>query len=135
MKALAASAAVAAGVLLVVVPRYVLPACEYAGYPRMHCSDTARAEMILGAALIAAGALVFAARRRWPIVASAAASCVVLGLAWYMPDLYGYCASPRMPCHYGMVPGVRFVAALAGAVVVAATLLFARSTRTKTEAS
>ncbi len=135
MKTLAGSAAVAAGLLLVLVTRYVLPPCEYAGYSRMRCSDTARAEMILGAALVLAGAVLFAARRPWSVTASAAASCVLLGLAWYVPDLYGYCASPRMPCHYGMVPGVRFVAALAGAALVTATLLLARSTRRKTEAS
>lgn len=135
MKRLAASTAVASGLLLVLVPRYVLTPCEYAGYPRMHCSDTARAELILGAALLAAGALLFVARRPWTVLAGAVVSCVLLGLAWYAPDLYGYCASPRMPCHYGMVPGVRFIAALAGAPLVAATLLLARSTRRKSEAS
>ncbi len=135
MKSFAASAAAGAGLLLVVVPRWVLPACEYAGHPRMHCSDTARAEMLLGVALVAVGLLVFTARRPWSALASSSLAAVLLVLAWVMPDVYGYCASPRMPCHYGMVPGVRFISALAGLVLVAAMLLFVRSTRRKAEAS
>ncbi len=135
MRSFAASAAAGAGLLLVVVPRWVLPACEYAGHPRMHCSDTARAEMMLGAALVAAGVLVFTARKPWSALASSGLAIVLLVLAWAMPDVYGYCASPRMPCHYGMVPGVRFIATIAGLSLVAATLLLARRTMRRTEAT
>ncbi len=135
MRRLIASTGIAAGLLLVVVPLYVFPPCERLGFARMHCSDTARAEIILGALLLTAGALAFAAKRLRSLVANAAVLCAILALAWSAPDHYGYCMSPKMPCHYGMVPSVRFIAAVAGVVLVTAMALLAKGMRTKKEAS
>jgi len=59
MKKLVAITALISGLLLIVVPRYVLPACEYEGYARMHCSDTARAEYFSGMTLMAIGIAMF----------------------------------------------------------------------------
>ncbi len=135
MRRLVAVTGIAAGLLLGVVPRYVLPACEYEGHPRMHCSDTARAELVVGALLVVAGAFASAVKRPRPVMGAAAVSCALLALAWFMPDVYGYCASPRMPCHYGMVPGIRFIAVLAGVLLIAAIVLLAKGTRRNPEAS
>ena len=55
MKKVIAVTAIVSGLLLLLVPRYILPACEYRGHPAMHCSDTARAEYVVGALLIALG--------------------------------------------------------------------------------
>ncbi len=129
MKRLVTWTTVIVGALLVVVPRYVLPACEYEGLPRMHCSDTAHAEMLVGALLVAAGALSIDAERLALSAASAVAACALLAVAWFMPDVHGYCASPRMPCHYGMVPAVRFVVVLGGAVLVPGAIRLGRAAR------
>ncbi len=126
MRRLVASTGIVAGILLAVVPRYVLPPCGSLGYPRMHCSDTARVEILLGFALTGVGVVAAAARKPWLLMASAAASAAILAMAWFAPDVYGYCMSPRMPCHYGMVPGVRFISALAGTILFISMLLAAR---------
>ncbi len=133
---LIASTGIAAGLLLVVVPRYVLPACEYEGFPRMHCSDTALVERVLGGLLLAAGAIALASRRRRALaMACAAASGAILLSAWFTPDVTGYCPSAKMPCHYGMVPGVRFIVALAGIGLVTGVVLLARSRGRERESS
>lgn len=126
--------ALAAGALLVVVPRWVLPACEYRGFPRMHCSDTAAAEMAIGVVLLAVGALV-AGTGSGPLAAAGAAlSSALLVLAWLMPRIRGYCPTPKMPCHYGMVPAVRFIAGAAVLVLVPAAVMLMRSARRRGEA-
>lgn len=129
MKKLIAVTAVAAGALLILVPRFILPACEYEGYGRMHCSDTAIAEYVIGALLLGTGALVFALKKTWLHVAGGAAACGLLLAAWFMPEVYGYCANRKMPCHYGMVPGIRFIAAAAFLVMASGTALLARDMR------
>ena len=55
MKKLAGITMILAGLLLVIVPRYILPACEFEGFSRMHCSDTAQAELVTGILLALAG--------------------------------------------------------------------------------
>ncbi len=134
MRRLVSVASVAAGALLVVIPRWVFPACGHGDLPT-RCAQTARAEMVLGVVLVAAGVLAWDARRPAAIAAHAVGSCVLLALAWIAPSFFGYCASPRMPCHYGMVPGVRFVAALAGAALVAAAASIASARRRGREAA
>lgn len=117
MKRLAGVVALACGALLVVVPRFALPACEYRGFPRMHCSDTAHAEMAVGAALLLVGVATLVARRPLEILAAGALALALSAAALLLPEWVGYCHSPQMPCSYGMVPAVRFIAA-ANAVVV-----------------
>lgn len=134
MTKLVAGACVVAGLLLVVIPRFLFPPCEWIGLARMHCTDTARAEIVVGALLVAGGAAALAVRRRRPVLWIAVASVGLVSAAWFAPSVFGYCASPRMPCHYGMVPGVRFVAALAGAVLVAAAAALARDVARRPEA-
>jgi hypothetical protein len=131
MKNLVAIAAVIGGLLLLLVPRYILPACEYEGFARMHCSDTAQAEYSAGALLIATGAVAFFLKQQTAIMACAGTGGVLFGLAYWFPAKFGYCRSPQMPCNYGMVPGIRFVAVLGLAVMIVALVSIARSLRKK----
>ncbi len=106
------------GILLFLVPRYILPVCEYEGYSPMHCSDMARAEYLIGVLLIAsaAGMLLF---RRSSAALAAAGSALLLSIAAYVvPDITGYCKSTKMPCHYGTVPAVRLIAILTGLMTI-----------------
>jgi hypothetical protein len=100
------------GILFFLVPRYVLPACEYAGYSRMHCSDTAQAEQVIGVVLIVVSGMTFFVKSTAMPLVSAILSTIVFGIAFWLPDKFGYCLSPRMPCHYGMVPAVRFLSVI-----------------------
>lgn len=118
MKKLLAFTSIGAGALLLAIPRYILPACEYEGFARMHCTDTAIAEYVAGALLLGTGAFLFAAKRSWFVIAGGIAACGILAAAYYLPDVYGYCASKNMPCHYGMVPGVRFTSVTAFIILI-----------------
>lgn len=131
MKRLDGVAALVSGALLVVVPRWVLTACEYQGFPRMHCSDTAHAEMAVGALLVLVGAATLLASRPWAILSAGVLALVLSGAAFLLPETVGYCHSPRMPCTYGMVPGVRFIAAANAAVVLLGLVGTVRRARRK----
>lgn len=119
------------GALLLVVPRFVLPACEYRGFPRMHCSDTAHAEMAVGAALVLLGAATLMARRPWEVLAAGLLALALSATAFLLPEKIGYCHSPRMPCTYGMVPSVRFIAFANAAIVLLGLAGAARRARRK----
>jgi hypothetical protein len=116
MKRMVALTALLSGLLLLVVPRYILPACEYEGYPRMHCSDTAKAEFLIGAVLMVIGGISLFSKKNIAAVVAAVA-CVLYAVAYWLPDKIGYCHSTRMPCNYGMVPGIRFIS-IAGALLM-----------------
>ncbi len=131
MKTLIALTAFLSGLLLILVPRYILPACEYMGYPAMHCSDTARAENIAGAVLLAVGIGAFLLKSTKMSIGSGAVSIILYVIAFLLPDKYGYCHSSRMPCNYGMVPGIRFVAIVSGIIMVVAIIILVRSIRKK----
>jgi hypothetical protein len=131
MMKLIAITSLVAGLLLVLVPRYILPACEYEGFGRMHCSDTAIAEYVLGALLLATGGIAFAVKKPWLHIAGGLMACGLLAAAFFMPEVYGYCANKKMPCHYGMVPGIRFIAVFAFLVLAAGIALLVRDIRKK----
>ena len=131
MRKLVAITTLAAGILLIVVPRYILPACEYEGYSRMHCSDTAHAENIIGALLLVIGAGALFLRSEKAMVACATASFLLYLMAFWLPDKFGYCQSPRMPCNYGMVPGIRFIAVVGAISMIIAIVGLARALRKK----
>jgi hypothetical protein len=121
MKKLVAITSLICGLLLVIIPRFILPACEYAGYPHMHCSDAARAEYIAGVLLMLTGCGTLFLKRETAVMAGALAAGILFGVAYWLPDITGYCLSPRMPCNYGTVPGVRVVA-VAGFTIMAVAL-------------
>jgi hypothetical protein len=131
MKTLIAVTVLMSGILLILVPRFILPVCEYEGYPAMHCSDTARAEYIVGALLMAVGIGAFLLKSTTMSIVGAAVSIVLYVIAFKLPDIYGYCHSSRMPCNYGAVPGIRLVAGIGGIIMVVTIISLVRSTRKK----
>jgi hypothetical protein len=67
---------------------------------------------------------------KMPVV-SAILSMILFGLAFWLPDKFGYCLSPRMPCHYGMVPAVRFLSIIGILTMIGVVFSIARSSRKK----
>ena len=100
------------GLMVVLVPRFILPVCEYQGYDPMACSHTAIAEMFLGVMVMAAAMGLFFSKSseslRWLSFAALVAGVSVL----WMPDAIGYCHSSHMPCNYGTVPVLRLLGVL-----------------------
>ncbi len=131
MKKLIVVTALMSGILLILVPRFILPVCEYEGYPAMHCSDTARAEYVVGALLLVAGIGMFLLKSARTSIIGAAVSIILYSIAFLLPDKYGYCKSSRMPCNYGTVPGIRLIAIIGGIIMVVAIISVVRSTRKK----
>ncbi len=128
MKHLIPLTAFISGMLLILVPRFILPVCEYEGFPAMHCSDTARAEYVAGALLMAVGFGSFLLRSATSKIIGAVASIILYVCAYLLPDKYGYCHSSRMPCNYGAVPGIRFTATVGGIIMVVAIISLMRRT-------
>jgi hypothetical protein len=134
MRKFVAITALVSGILLLLTPRYILPACEYEGYAHMHCSDTALAEFIVGIALILIGGVSFVLKTT-KLTAFSAIGCLILyGISYWLPDKIGYCQNPRMPCNYGMVPGIRFIAVVGMLLMVVALAAIAKSYRSKGKA-
>ena len=131
MKKVIAVTAIVSGLLLLLVPRYILPACEYRGHPAMHCSDTARAEYVVGALLIALGVAAAILRLKATGIVCSGVSIILYVVAFRLPDIFGYCHSTQMPCNYGMVPGVRFVAVLSAIIMAIAFIGAVKSYRKK----
>ncbi len=133
VRGLVAAAAGVAGALLVVVPRWVLPACEpHPGFPAMHCVHTARGEMALGALLVLVAIGAAMARPRRATMAFAVAALGISAAALALPERVGYCHSPGMPCTSGMVPAVRLVAGASALVLTLALVAAARRARRET---
>jgi hypothetical protein len=131
MKKLVAITTLVCGILFFLIPRYILPACEYAGYPRMHCSDTAQAEQVIGAVLIVVSGMTFLVKSTAMPLVSAIVATIVFSIAFWLPDKFGYCLSPRMPCNYGMVPAVRLLSIIGILTMAGAVFMIARSSRKK----
>lgn len=132
MKKLVAVTAIVSGTLLLVIPRYILPACEYVGHPKgMHCSDTAHAEFVVGGLLLAVGIVSALLRLKAAGIVCSGASLILYAVAFRLPDIFGYCHNTQMPCNYGMVPGVRFVAVLSAIIMAVAFVGAVKSYRKK----
>ena len=114
------------GLMVVLVPRFILPVCEYQGYDPMTCSHTAIAEMFLGAMVMAAAVGLFFSKSgeslRWLSFTALVAGVSVL----WMPEAIGYCHSSRMPCNYGTVPVLRLLGVLIILMSLAGFLLSLR---------
>jgi hypothetical protein len=132
MKRLIAVTALMSGILLILVPRFILPVCEYRGFPSgMHCSETARTEYVVGALLAVAGIGAFLLKSARTAIIGASASIILCIAAYLIPDIYGFCHSSRMPCNYGTVPAIRFIAIISGILMVVAIISLVKSTRRK----
>jgi hypothetical protein len=129
MKAFAAAAAAVAGMMLLLIPRFVFPACEYLGRGRMHCTDAAHGEFVIGGLLVATGVSLALLRPGVAAAAAAAIAALLCVAAFFVPTYTRYCANPEMPCHYGMVPSIRFIAGAVGLAEVAALTSFVRASR------
>jgi hypothetical protein len=92
----------------------------------MHCSDTARAEFLVGALLMIIGGTTLVVKKEIIIGIGAVVSCILFIVAFWLPDKFGYCQSPRMPCNYGMVPGVRFIAVVGALIMIIAIVRLLR---------
>jgi hypothetical protein len=131
MKKLVAFTALISGILFILIPRYILPACEFAGFSRMHCSDTAHAEQVIGAVLIVVSCMIFLVKSTTMPLIGAILSAIAFGISFWLPDKFGYCLSPRMPCHYGMVPAVRFLSVIGILTMTGVVFSIAKSSRKK----
>jgi len=129
VRALAAAAAIAGGLLLLIVPRFVFPACEYLGRGRMHCTEAARGEYLVGGLLALVGVALLLVRPGAATAAAAGVAAALCAAAIFVPSYTRYCANPDMACHYGMVPTVRFVAGFVGIVELAAVVGAVRAAR------
>ena len=129
MRMFAAVVAIVGGVLLLVIPRFVFPACEYLGRGRMHCTDAAHGEFVVGGLLVAAGAALLLLKAGTASIFTAAGAVLLCFAAFFVPAYTRYCANPDMACHYGMVPSVRFIAIAVGVVEAAALTGFVRASR------
>ncbi|MDH4162473.1 MAG: DUF4418 family protein [Nitrospirota bacterium] len=134
MKRAAGILAVIGGILLILAPRFILPVCEYSGYQPMHCSDTARAELYAGIAIICAGTAVLALHRHSLVVMALLAVIGVSSAALALPQIYGYCKSPKMPCNYGTVPAIRLTAVIIAAFAIIALLSYVKQLLRKEKA-
>src|SRR5512143_3553794 len=95
------------GLMVVLVPRYILPVCEYQGYSKMACSYTALSERCMGLIVMVSSLGIFFSRNaetlRWLALTPTA-----LGISVFLiPDAIGYCHSSSMPCNYGTLPFLR----------------------------
>jgi hypothetical protein len=118
------------GILLILVPRFILPVCEYEDILR--CTARAQpAEYVVGALLLVAGMGAFLLKSTRTSIIGAVVSIILYSIAFLIPDKYGYCHSSRMPCNYGTVPGIRFIAIIGGIIMVVAIISVVRSTRKK----
>lgn len=122
---------IVSGILLLVIPRFILSVCEYHGHPAMHCSDTARAEYIAGALLIVNGAVALFLKRPAAVLAAAAVGVFISYASFSLPDVYGFCKNPNMPCNYGTVPAIRFIAVVTGVILLFTTIRLFQSIKKK----
>lgn len=97
----------------------------------MHCSDTARAEYVVGALLLMVGIGAILLKSTRTAISGAAVSIILYIVAFLLPEIYGYCRSSRMPCNYGTVPGIRLIVIIGGIIMVIAIISVVRSTRKK----
>jgi len=131
MKKMVAITALVSGAFLILTPRYILPACEYEGFSPMHCSDTARAEYVVGALLMLLGGILYFITSAKALITGAGAAILMYVVAYQLPDTFGYCHSSRMPCNYGMVPGIRFIAVAGALIMIVASVSLIKKIRKK----
>lgn len=100
------------GLLVVLVPMYIFPVCEYQGHPEMTCSRTGIAEMFMGAIVMTSALGLILSKTpealRWTAITTFVAGISVV----LAPEAIGYCHSSRMPCNYGTVPVLRLLGGL-----------------------
>lgn len=100
------------GLLVAISPRYILPTCEFAGKPHMVCTNTANAALFAGIFIMSASLGLFFSRSS-EVLRYLMLSAFVAGVSVIiLPEVFGYCPSPQMPCRYGAVPMIRLLGVL-----------------------
>ena len=96
-----AAAVILCAVMMVVTPLYIFIPCD----PPMHCHYSYLAEAGLAVIIAWAGLMMIAARgvEAARMLAGVTAVCGVLAIL-YPTEITGVCASPKMPCHFGLLP-------------------------------
>lgn len=111
------------GLLTVVIPRYILPVCEFNGYPAMFCSDAALYEAWVGSGIMFISLLIPLIPARLVRILFSILILAAGALVLFIPRMTGFCRNPSMPCNYGTIPALR----LLGTGTFIAALLFLRS--------
>ena len=101
------------GLLIAIVPQFILPVCSASLETKagtlvpMKCFWTARAELAVGALIVLTGLLLFVSRD-WTTTRSLHILLSGLGIvALLIPTvLIGVCANPTMACHIGTLPAL-----------------------------
>jgi hypothetical protein len=116
------------GILVMVVPRYILPVCEYQGRLMetkmgmsipMKCSWTAQSELGIGLVIIVA-ALALLLSKQAETRKMISLILVALGIVVVLlpTTLIGVCPNPMMTCHAGALPALGLLGGLL--IIVAA---------------
>ena len=111
---------IAAGLLLIAVPVYILPVCEAAAPPYMKCFWTMRVEVGLGCALLFLGLMLVLSRNIGVRLGLSLGGVCLAALAVAVPTvLVGVCGMDTMPCRMGTLPAL----VLTGGLLLAGLLL------------
>jgi len=113
-----AAAEILCAAMIVITPRYIFLPCE----PPMHCHFSNLAESGLAALIAWTGLLIIASKgvEAARMLAGVTALCGILVIL-YPTEITGVCASPKMPCHYGLLPVWNL---LGGAVTCLSAIVF-----------
>jgi len=96
-----AAAEILLAAIMVVVPKTVFPVCE----SPMHCYESYMAESGLAAVVAVAAVLSIVSKgMETPRLLSGVTAVCGLFVILYPSALIGVCGSPKMPCHYGLLP-------------------------------
>src|SRR5512141_231145 len=100
VKALAGAEALCA-LTIVLAPLVVFPVCD----SPMHCHQSYMAEIGTSAVVICAALLsIFSKGHETPRMLSLVTALCGVFIILYPSTLIGVCGSPKMPCHYGLLP-------------------------------
>ena len=98
---------VAAGLLLIAVPAYLLPVCEAVTPPFMKCFWTMRVEVGLGCALLLLGLMLVLSSNPAVRLGLSLGGVCLAALAVAVPTvLVGVCGMDTMPCRMGTLPAL-----------------------------
>ncbi|MFH1328583.1 MAG: DUF4418 family protein [Candidatus Bathyarchaeota archaeon] len=117
-------AGIVLGIIVAILPYYLLPVCGMADPPKMletargmfvpmKCSYMAGAEVALGSMIALVGAVLIVTRtsdaKRWVSFVGIILGIFVILVPWY---LIGACMTPTMPCVVGTRPGLTVMGVL-----------------------
>ncbi len=106
------------GIMVMIIPRFILPVCTYKGFfvttasganIPMKCHYAMISEVLLGTILVLTGLIFFFVSSRQSIMALSGLvgwiSILIIMVPVYFP---GVCGNMKMPCYNGTRPGLMF---------------------------